>query len=273
MYDLIRDAGEKKNISGVPETMIQTLYARAKESKKKNHFIYDEQAIDIVSRLDYDFSKADKDMKMSSGVIARTIMLDKMVKEYISKHPEATVINIACGMDTRVYRVDNAKIRWYNIDLPETINIRKRFLDEEGRIKMIACSAMDEKWADEIGTVEGDVLVVIEGLTMYLSEPDVKKILDIISGHFSNNNVTLFIEFMSPFVVKRIKEKSIDQSGAKFTWGASSGKEIAALSEKISFVEDRSLVEGMEVMYPVYKVIGKIKPVRNISNKIAVLRK
>ena len=273
MYDLIRDTGEKKNISGVPETMIQTLYARAKESKKKKHFIYDEQAIDIVSKLDYDFSKADKDMKMSSGVIARTIMLDKMVKEYISKHPEATVINIACGMDTRVYRVDNAKIRWYNIDLPETINIRKRFLDEEGRIKMIACSAMDEKWADEIGTVEGDVLVVIEGLTMYLSEPDVKKILDIISGHFSNNNVTLFIEFMSPFVVKKIKEKSIDQSGAKFTWGVASGKDIAALSEKISFVEDRSLVEGMEVMYPVYKVIGKIKPVRNISNKIVVLRK
>ena len=272
MYDLIRDAGEKKNISGVPETMIQTLYARAKESKKKNHFIYDEQAIDIVSRLDYDFSKADKDMKMSSGVIARTIMLDKMVKEYISKHQEATVINIACGMDTRVYRVDNAKIRWYNIDLPETINIRKRFLDEEGRIKMIACSAMDEKWADEIGTVEGDILVVIEGLTMYLSESDVKKILDIISGHFSSNNVTLFIEFMSPFVVKRIKEKSIDQSGAKFTWGVASGKEIAALSEKISFVEDRSLVEGMEVMYPVYKVIGKIKPVRNISNKITVLK-
>ncbi|MBO6114762.1 MAG: class I SAM-dependent methyltransferase [Lachnospiraceae bacterium] len=272
MYDLIRDTGEKKNISGVPETMIQTLYARAKESKKKNHFIYDEQAIDIVSKLDYDFSKADKDMKMSSGVIARTIMLDKMVKEYISKHPEATVVNIACGMDTRVYRVDNEKIRWYNIDLPETINIRKRFFDEDGRIKMIACSAMDEKWGDEIGETEGDVLVVIEGLTMYLSEADVKKILDIISSRFSNNNVTLFIEFMSPFVVKRIKEKSIDQSGAKFTWGVSSGKEIAALSDKISFVEDKSLVEGMQVMYPVYKVIGKIKPVRNISNKIAVLK-
>lgn len=263
----------KINITGVPETMIQTLYARAKESQKSNPLIYDSQAIEIVNKLDYDFSKADKDMKMSAGVIARTIMLDKMVKGYVDSHKAATVINIACGMDTRVYRVDNGKIRWYNIDLPETINVRKRFLDENGRISMIACSAMDKAWTDKIGKVQGDVLVVIEGLTMYLTEEDVKQILTIISNHFSANDVTLFMEFMSPFVVKSVKEKSIDQSGAKFTWGVSDGEKIADLVPTFKHVEDRSLVEGMEVMYPIYKLIGKIKPIRNLSNKIAVLRK
>ena len=259
-------------ITGVPETMIQTLYARAKESKKKKHYIYDEQAIGIVEKLDYDFSKADKDMKMSAGVIARTIMLDKMVSDYVDKHPEATVINIACGMDTRVYRVDNGKIRWFNIDLPETIAVRKRFLDENDRIKMMAYSAMDEAWADDIGEVAGDVLVVIEGLSMYLSENDIKRILNIIAKHYKENDVTVYMEYMSPFVVKRIKEKSIAQSGAKFTWGVASGKEIAALCPFFKCTEDHSLVEGMEVMYPVYKVIGKIPVVRNISNKIAVLK-
>ena len=49
----------KVQVQGVPETMLQTLYARAQESKKPNHHIYDERAIEVVSRLDYDFSKAE----------------------------------------------------------------------------------------------------------------------------------------------------------------------------------------------------------------------
>ncbi len=70
------------------------------------------KAIEIVSKLDYDFSKSDKDFAMRSGVIARTIMLDKLVGDHIKNNPNATIINIACGMDTRFYRVDNGKIRW-----------------------------------------------------------------------------------------------------------------------------------------------------------------
>ena len=69
----------KVQVQGVPETMLQTLYARAQESKKPNHHIYDERAIEVVSRLDYDFSKAESDKAMSLGVIARTIVLDKLV--------------------------------------------------------------------------------------------------------------------------------------------------------------------------------------------------
>lgn len=73
----------KIDITGVPETMLQTLYARAKESKKPDHAIYDGKAIEIVDSLDYDFSLADKDFAMGSGVIARTIVLDKLVSEFL----------------------------------------------------------------------------------------------------------------------------------------------------------------------------------------------
>ena len=52
---------EKVNVTGVPETMIQTLYARARESGKKDAKIKDDMAMEIVSKLDYDFSKADQD--------------------------------------------------------------------------------------------------------------------------------------------------------------------------------------------------------------------
>ena len=68
---------EKVNVTGVPETMVQTLYARAKETKKQNAKIKDEIAVELVEKLDYDFSIADKDNAMNYGVIARTIVLDQ----------------------------------------------------------------------------------------------------------------------------------------------------------------------------------------------------
>lgn len=97
----------KKNVdvTGVPETMIQTLYARAKETKNSNPKIRDEIAVKIVEKLNYDFSKADKDKPMRYGVIARTIVLDRMVEQYLKMHRNTIVINIACGLDTRCYRM------------------------------------------------------------------------------------------------------------------------------------------------------------------------
>lgn len=104
---------EKITLSGVPGTMLQTIYARAKESKGRGA-IHDKKAEEIIGKLNYDFSLADKDAPMHSGVIARTIVLDKLVSEYLAKNPGATVVNIACGLDTRCYRMTGFE-HWYNI--------------------------------------------------------------------------------------------------------------------------------------------------------------
>ena len=76
---------------------------------------------------------------------------------------------------------------------------------------------------------------------------------------------------MAPFVVNHITEKSIEGSKAKFTWGVKNGKELEKLIPPFRSRKDVSLVEGMKVFMPVYKVLGKIPVVRNISNKILVM--
>ncbi len=257
----------KINVKSVPETMIQTLYARAKEISKENPKIKDEMAVSIVKQLDYDFSQADQDKTMRSGVIARTIVLDKMVEEYLNTHKDTIVINIACGLDTRCYRMKGKYVRWYNLDLPETMNIRKQFLKETGPIYQIAKSAMDESYRDNIQYHGENILVIIEGLTMYLSENDIKKMFSIID--FKNS--TVMVEVMVPFVVKHIKEKSIEGSHAKFTWGIKNGKELEKFLPTFSFLTEVSLVEGIKKLMPIYHVLGKIPFVYNISNKIVVL--
>ena len=196
---------EKINLSGVPETMLQTIYARAKESSGRG-VIHDTKAEEIIGKLDYDFTLADKDAAMCSGVIARTIVLDQMTKAWLASHPGAVVVNIACGMDTRCYRMTGYD-HWYNLDLPEAMTVRERLLPEGGTISQIAMSAMDD-WGGEISEQNKPVLILIEGLTMYLSEADVQRIFAVIAKRFCQ--ATVFVETMNPMVVKRFKEKSID---------------------------------------------------------------
>lgn len=159
--------------------------------------------------------------------------------------------------------------RWYNVDLPETMHVRKLFLEENGPIYQIAESATNDVYMNEVEYHGEPVLVVIEGLTMYLSEEEVKKIFAIIQKKF--DKAVVLVETMAPFVVNHITEKSIEGSKAKFTWGVKNGQELEKLIPSFCSRKDVSLVEGMKVFMPVYKVLGKIPVVRNISNKILVM--
>ena len=259
---------EKIRLSGVPETMLQTVYARAKESRGRGA-IHDAKAEESIEKLDYDFSLADKDTAMRGGVIARTIVLDQLTKAWLGAHPGAVVINIACGLDTRCYRM-SGYAHWYNLDLPETMAVREKLLPESGTISQIAMSAMED-WGSKISEQNVPVLIVIEGLTMYLNAKDVQQIFKVISSRFSK--ATVFVETMNPMIVKRFKERSIEGSHAKFTWGIKNGKALAELLPDFRFVEEHSLTEGMAAFAPIYKLLDRLPTVRSISNKIIVLKK
>ena len=258
---------ETITLSGVPETMLQTVYARAKESRGRGA-IRDLKAEEIIGRLDYDFSLADKDAAMHSGVIARTIVLDRLVGEYLAAHSGATVMNLACGLDTRCYRMQGYA-HWYNLDLPETIAVREALLPESGSISQLAMSAMDD-WGAAVEGPSGPALVIIEGMTMYLTQADVQRIFAVIAGRFPA--ATVFTETMNPMVVKRFKEKSIEGSKAKFTWGVKDGRALAALLPGFRLAGEHCLTEGMAAFVPVYRLLDKLPLIRNISNRIAILQ-
>lgn len=129
---------------------------------------------------------------------------------------------------------------------------------------------MDD-WGGKISEQNVPVLIVIEGLTMYLNAKDVQQIFAVISSRFSK--ATVFVETMNPAMVRHFKEKSIDASHARFTWGVKDGPALAALLPDFGFVEEHSLTEGMAAFAPIYKLLKKLPAVRSISNKIIVLEK
>ena len=148
--------------------------------------------------------------------------------------------------------------------------MREKLLPEGGAISQIAMSAMDD-WGVEISEQNVPVLIVIEGLTMYLNAKDVQQIFAVISNRFPK--ATVFVETMNPMMVRRFKEKSIEGSHAKFTWGVKNGAALSKLLPDFRFMEEHSLTEGMAVFTPIYKLLDRLPAVRNISNKIIVLEK
>ena len=213
----------------------------------KGHFI-------TVDKIDYDFSAAAKDSAMGKGVIARTIVFDELVKNFIEKNPDCIVVNIACGLDTRFYRVDNGKITWYNLDLPETIAIRNQIFQESDRVSAIEISALDPDWAKEV-KVRGKMLFIIEGLSMYLTAEENGQILKIIRDNF--DNAYILMECLAKvWVNKEGIEKSIQQTGAKFVFGADHFEDLGNMTTGYHKIKDDNILRGMAVFSPAYKFLA-----------------
>lgn len=275
----------------IPENMLQVLYAMANESRRERPRVYDAKAVEIVKRLE-EAGAADAAAKkgssvpaaekaaagngietcctMGKGALARTILLDRMTADYIRRHPDGTVINIACGLDTRFYRVDNGRIHWYELDLPETIEIRRHLLPEEERVSLIGKSALDETWPEDVRE-EKQALILMERLTMYMSGARVRKMFEIIAAHFDRAEV--YAEIASPYTVKNTYENVDGASRLKYTWGAENGRQLQLSAAGFRAVRDVSLMEGLMKLSPVYHVLRFFPPMRRISNKIAVLRR
>ena len=269
--DIMEDKKINPLLTGSAETMLQSFYARAKYSRKKNAKFYDAKAIELVDKIDYDFSKAEKDSTMSNGVIARTIVFDELVKDFINKNPDCTVVNIACGLDTRFYRMDNGRIIWYNIDLPETIEVRDAIYHESGRVSTIGISATDPAWADKV-TKREKMLFIIEGLSMYLTSDENAQMLSIIRDKF--DNATVLMECLAKkWVNKEHTEKSIQDTGAKFVFGADTFDDLGKAANGFRCIKNDNIIRGMTEIMPILKPFRNLPLIKKVTQKILIFEK
>jgi O-methyltransferase involved in polyketide biosynthesis len=116
-------------LSGVMETLLITLYARAKDAMSETPVINDKKAAEMVKKIDYDFSKFDSGWMSYYGVLARAKTMDEQTRKFITQNPNCVIVSVGCGLDTRFSRVDNGKIQWYNLDFPEVMEQRKLFFE------------------------------------------------------------------------------------------------------------------------------------------------
>ncbi|MEJ1202342.1 MULTISPECIES: class I SAM-dependent methyltransferase [unclassified Streptomyces] len=178
------DDRKKPRLGTVQETLLIPLYARAVENRKEHALLRDPRAEEIVASIDYDFGRFDE-LPSLTGALLRTRLFDRWVNDFLSAHPDATVVEIGTGLNTRHERVDNGRARWYELDLPDVIDLRRNFFADSPRRTMIAASVTDRAWAAEVAShATGPYLFVAEAVLPYLHEPDVRGVIDLLADHF-----------------------------------------------------------------------------------------
>ena len=141
-------------LSGVPETSLAVLYWRAMESQRPDAMMKDEKAVALVTQMSYDFDRVRK-IPMTEALKVTRIMLtremDRYARDFLSRHPEAVVVHIGCGLDSRFERVDNGQVEWFDLDLPEIIELRRKFIgDERERYHLLGCSVLEDAWLEAV---------------------------------------------------------------------------------------------------------------------------
>lgn len=253
-------------LGDLEETALIPLAIRANETRRKKARIRDESAVRIIEALEIDTKPFDKFFS-HEGVVARTIMFDNTVKSLLKKYPDAVCLNVGCGLDDRFSRVDNGQIRWFNIDLPDSIEVRKKVLSETERERMLAADILSDDWTNSIPKANVTI-VIAEGLLMYFSREQVRSLLSKITGTFDRG--FLLAELMHPKMLNEKRHDTVKNTNAKFGWGTTSGGELCALDTRLALISEISFWEEMKK----YTFVGRLGSVlaKNLNNRLAVYK-
>jgi O-methyltransferase involved in polyketide biosynthesis len=172
----------------VQETLFITLAARARESRKSKPVLRDPKAAEMVAAIGEPAAKYERDMGAWINVL-RTAIFDSWVRAFLAEHPAGTVVEIGTGLNTRFERVDNGQVHWIDLDLPDAIELRRRFFTDSGRQRMLAASVLDEDWMEVVGQSPGPYFFVSEGVLVYL--PQSPQVLERLAARFPGELVAL----------------------------------------------------------------------------------
>jgi O-methyltransferase involved in polyketide biosynthesis len=158
----------------VPETLLWPLYNRAMFASRPGALLRDPRAIEIKNAIRYPY--AEHFGRPNEAHALRALRFDDEVRRFLSSHPDGMVVALGEGLETGFWRVDNGRVRWLAVDLPETIAVRSRWLPDGDRHHSLACSALDLRWMDAVDPSRG-VFLMAEGLLMYFERTEVERLL------------------------------------------------------------------------------------------------
>ncbi|MEV0374740.1 class I SAM-dependent methyltransferase [Streptomyces sp. NPDC050636] len=247
----------KVHLTEEKETLLATLYGRAVDSRSKNPILGDTMAVDTVRRLDYDFKKLHMGPGDSAAVALRARQLDVWTARFLSAHEDAVVVHLGCGLDSRVYRLDPGPgVRWYDIDYPEVIELRRELYPEREGYTTIPSSVTDPAWIAQLPS-DRPTIIVAEGLLMYLTEEDGTALLRRLIAHAPSGE--LAFDAFSAFAIRtQWMNHVVRRAGATLHWGTDAAG-VARLNPKLEIVENISALEipGMEKLPAAYRVAAR----------------
>ncbi|HAE51851.1 MAG TPA: class I SAM-dependent methyltransferase, partial [Ruminococcus sp.] len=166
----------------IQETALIPLAIKASETARPNARIKDLKAKEIIETLGVDVSKYDPFMS-HEGVVARTIMFRDVLIKLLKKYPNALCVNLGCGFDDKFSQVDNSRLTWFDVDLPDQIAVRRKVYEDRERCTMLDGSALESEWTKLLPKNKINI-IVMEGVLEYFSKEQVKTCLNMLCDSF-----------------------------------------------------------------------------------------
>lgn len=218
------------------KTLYIPLYGKAFVSKK-GIILSDKKAEEIWEKEKFPLGRKSKSKWLAYFMGMRSAVIDSWVSEKISEKPERLVLHIGCGLDSRIERVKAPFEKWFDVDFPEVIGIRKEYFSETEKYKMLGASASETDWIFSLPDSE-KVLVVLEGISMYLSKEIIKNLFAAIAKKFPEAEIIMDVYTEKAVKASRIKNP-IQDVGALPSFGISEPSVFE--SEKIKFSGEKAM--------------------------------
>ena len=203
----------------VQETLIVPLYGRKMCSEKFPELYMDVFAKELCERIDYDFTDLEKKnnsfLYEFGSLEAAMRQLDIMweIKEYLKKYPEATVVNLGCGLDETGKACDNGLCSIVNIDFPDIIEIREKLIVvKQDREKNIACNLKDYSWMNEVDSSKG-IVFFAAGVFHYFKMDEVKALVLELAKRYTGG--CLVFDSVGKLGLKLMMSKTLKNMGIK----------------------------------------------------------
>ncbi len=253
-------------LNGVAETLLIPLYFRAKETQRPDALIKDEQAVALVKQIDYDFSRIKLRGHDEVAIILRLREFDRMARDFLNRCPDAVVVHLGCGLDTRFQRVDNGRVEWYDLDLPEVIELRRKLIGgERERYHLLACSMFDRAWLDTVSIHRPrPFLFMAEGVLPYFTEAQVKQLVLTLRECFPGSE--LVCDAATPLMVQLDNlHLAFTRFRARINWGLAHGQDLEKWGKGIRLLEEWFYFERPEPRMGTMQMMRHIPAIRKAS--------
>jgi O-methyltransferase involved in polyketide biosynthesis len=234
-------------LSGPPQTMLDMVYAKALDADSKHPVLGDTYAKKLISQVDYDprTSPITKQRRRQvSSITVRGAQFDIWVREFLAANERAVVLQIGSGLDSRVFRVDpGSEVEWFDVDFPDVIALREQFYPTRDHYHLIAASATDPGWLEDIPT-DRPVLLLAEGVSMYLQEDDGVALLRRVVERFPSGELQL--DFWSRLGTKAMRKNNtvVRWSGSTLGWSVDGPDDILAAVPGVQVVKVISIFDA-----------------------------
>lgn len=228
---------EKVTLTEEKETLLITVFGKAEESRMPDSLLRDRFAAEAIRRVNYDFSKLHVRRDDMIALAMRAYTFDGWTRDFLARNPEATVLHLGCGLDSRVFRVDPPPtVRWFDVDYPEVVALRRRLYPERPGYALIGSSVTAPQWLDEVPS-DRPAMIIAEGLLPYLGQDDVPRLFKRLTQHFPKGEIVF--DCYSHLGVKLLRRhKSVRATGASLHWGLDDPHELEAQVPNLVFLNE-----------------------------------